>query len=156
MLLYTFQSEFRVLKIVSNKYIYMHFLFCWFVCLFVCLYIHRKELSFCNKLWLSNHYIFLSQCHRPLIFQTMNSDRSNNLCLKYKRFTPSGYSPANKNSSKTRLLPFRSGVLIKFGSGVFTCKRRTISGWKLYFSPSKNRCWLDDIWICGWYLDDIL
>ena len=29
-------------------------------------------------------------CFRPLIFQTMNSVRSNSLSLKYQRFTPSG------------------------------------------------------------------
>ena len=29
--------------------------------------------------------------HLYMIFQTMNSIRSNNLCLEYQRFTPSGY-----------------------------------------------------------------
>ena len=46
-----------------------------------------KELSLCHKLWFSNHYVFGTKCHRPMIFQTMNSVRSNNLSLKYQRFT---------------------------------------------------------------------
>ncbi len=50
-----------------------------------------KELSFCYKLKLSNPYIFVSQCRRPLIFQTMNSVRSNNLNFKYQKFIPSGF-----------------------------------------------------------------
>ena len=29
-------------------------------------------------------------CRRPLIFQTINSARANNLSLKYLRFPPSG------------------------------------------------------------------
>ena len=32
---------------------------------------------------------FATQCCRPLVFQTMNSVRSNNLSLKYQRFSPS-------------------------------------------------------------------
>ena len=40
-----------------------------------------KELSSCHKLWCSNLYIFA----------TMNSFESNNLSLKYHRFTPSGW-----------------------------------------------------------------
>ena len=39
-------------------------------------------------------------------------------------------------SSKTRLLPSRSGVLIEFQSGVFTGNSRAMSGLKLEFSPS--------------------
>ena len=31
-----------------------------------------------------------TQFHRPQIFETMNSVRSNNLSLKYQRFTQSG------------------------------------------------------------------
>ena len=46
-----------------------------------------KELSFCHKLWFSNFNIVATQCHRPLIFQTMNASRSNNVSLKYQRFT---------------------------------------------------------------------
>ena len=34
-------------------------------------------------------YIFTTQCHTPLIFQTMHSVRSNNLSLNNQRFTPS-------------------------------------------------------------------
>ena len=34
--------------------------------------------------------IFATQCRRPKIFQTMIYIRSNNLSLKYKRFTLSG------------------------------------------------------------------
>ena len=34
-----------------------------------------KELSPCRKLRFSNPHIFATQCHRPLIFQTMNSGR---------------------------------------------------------------------------------
>ena len=34
--------------------------------------------------------IFTSLCRKPLIFQTMNSDRSSNLSLKYHRFSSSG------------------------------------------------------------------
>ena len=50
----------------------------------------RKELSLCHKLWFSNPYIFETQCLRPNIFQTKYTVRSNNLSLKYQRFTPSG------------------------------------------------------------------
>ena len=44
------------------------------------------ELSLCHKLWFSNPYILATQCRRPKLFQTMNTSRSNNLNLKYKRF----------------------------------------------------------------------
>ena len=47
-----------------------------------------KELSLRYKLRFSNPYIFVAQCRRPLIFQTINSGRSNNQSLKYQRFTP--------------------------------------------------------------------
>ena len=47
-----------------------------------------KELSLCHKLWFLNIYICATKCCRPLIFQTMNSVISNNLSLKYQRFTP--------------------------------------------------------------------
>ena len=50
-----------------------------------------KELSFCHKLYFSNLYIFATQCRRPVIFQTMNSVRPNNLSLKYQRFTSSDF-----------------------------------------------------------------
>ena len=48
----------------------------------------KKEMSFCRKL----EFFFLYLCTpMSLIFQTMNSVRSNSLRLKYYRFTPSGY-----------------------------------------------------------------
>jgi len=53
----------------------------------VYLYCIVKELSLCHKLCFSKSYIFGFQCRRPLIFQTMNSVRSNNISLKYQRFT---------------------------------------------------------------------
>ena len=43
------------------------------------------------KLWCFNPKIFATQSLKHEIFQTMSSVRSNNLCLKYQRFTPSGY-----------------------------------------------------------------
>ena len=46
-----------------------------------------KELSFCHKLRFFNPYIFATRSCRPLKFQTKNSDISNILSLKYKRFT---------------------------------------------------------------------
>ena len=45
-----------------------------------------KELSFCHKLWFSKFNIVATQCRGPLIFQTLNSVRSNNVSLKYQRF----------------------------------------------------------------------
>ena len=46
----------------------------------------KQELSSCHKFCISNHYlIFTPQFRRPLIFQTFNSDRFNNLSLKYKQ-----------------------------------------------------------------------
>jgi len=47
-----------------------------------------RELSFWHKLRFFNPHI--SICCRPLIFQTIDSARSNNLCLKYQRCTSSG------------------------------------------------------------------
>ena len=49
-----------------------------------------KELSLYHKLCFSKSYIFRFQCPRPKIFQTMNSVRSNNISLKYQRFTTFG------------------------------------------------------------------
>ena len=49
-----------------------------------------KELSLCHKLWFSYPYIFATQCLRPHVFQNKYTVRSNNLSLKYQRFTPSG------------------------------------------------------------------
>ena len=39
---------------------------------------------------IANH-LDATRCRKPLIFQTMISVRSNNLILKYQRFTPSGF-----------------------------------------------------------------
>ena len=44
-----------------------------------------------NSHFLITISIYPNVTRRPLIFQTINSVRSNNLCLKYPRFTPSGY-----------------------------------------------------------------
>ena len=38
----------------------------------------------------SNFNIIATQCRRPLMFQTMKAVRSNNVSLKYQRFTSSG------------------------------------------------------------------
>ena len=46
-----------------------------------------KKLSFCHKLWVSNFNIVATQCRRPLIFQTSKDIRSNNVSLKYQKFT---------------------------------------------------------------------
>ena len=43
-----------------------------------------KDLSFCHKLWFSNSYNFATRSPRPLIFQTINSVRSNSLSLNLK------------------------------------------------------------------------
>ena len=48
-----------------------------------------KELSICHKLWFSKFNIIATQWRKPLIFQTMNAVRSNNVSLKYQRFTSS-------------------------------------------------------------------
>ena len=50
-----------------------------------------KELSLCHKFRFSDPYIFAIRCFRPFISQTVNYVGPNNLSLKYKRFTPSGY-----------------------------------------------------------------
>ena len=50
---------------------------------------YPKELSFCHKLWFSNSYNFATRFPRPLIFQTINSVRSNSLSLKNERLTSS-------------------------------------------------------------------
>ena len=46
--------------------------------------------GFCHKLRFYNSYNLATRFSRPLIFQTINSGRSNSLSLKYQRFTPSG------------------------------------------------------------------
>ena len=48
-----------------------------------------KELSFCHIIRFSNSYNLATHFPRPLIFQTINSGRSNSLNLKYQKFTPS-------------------------------------------------------------------
>ena len=50
----------------------------------------RSLPSLYHKLWFSNSYIFAVQCYRHLTFQTMTSVRSNNISLKYQRFTTKG------------------------------------------------------------------
>ena len=50
----------------------------------------EKELSFCHKLRFANSYSLEIRFPRPLIFQPINSGRSNSLSLKYQRSTPSG------------------------------------------------------------------
>ena len=50
----------------------------------------RKKLSFCHTLWFYNFNIVATSFRRPLIFQTMNAIRSNNVSMKYQRFTSSG------------------------------------------------------------------
>ena len=52
--------------------------------------IFEKDLSLCHKLRFSNPWIFANWWRKPLIFQTINSVRPNNLSLKYQRFTPLG------------------------------------------------------------------
>ena len=47
-------------------------------------------LSFYHKLWFSNSYNIATRFPRPLIFQAINSVRSNNLSLKYQRCPLSG------------------------------------------------------------------
>ena len=46
----------------------------------------------CNRLLFSNFYILAAQCCRLMIFQTINSVRSNSLSLKYQRFKSSGWA----------------------------------------------------------------
>ena len=75
-----------------------------------------------------NHFLCLTRNYLQLHKNIVVND--NNLLLH----------PSKQNlelkSSKTRLLPSRSGVLIEFQSGVFTGNSRAISGLKLEFSPS--------------------
>ena len=56
--------------------------------------------------------------------------------IKFSRDKEPSKQKLELKSSKTRLLPSRSGVLIEFQSGVFTGNNRAISGLKLEFSPS--------------------
>ena len=45
----------------------------------------KKETEFLNP------YSFITQCSKPLIFQIINSVRSNNVSLKYQNSIPLGY-----------------------------------------------------------------
>ena len=47
----------------------------------------RKGTTFLSQTLFSNPYII-----QPLLFRNFNSARSNDLKLKYKRFTPSGFN----------------------------------------------------------------
>ena len=49
-----------------------------------------KELSHCQKLKFSNHYIFETQCRRPSTFQTLISVTIISLSLKFQKFKPTG------------------------------------------------------------------
>ena len=56
----------------------------------ICNYFSSKVISFfCHKFKFNNPYIFVTQWRNPVIFQTINFFRSNNLSLKFKWFTPS-------------------------------------------------------------------
>ena len=52
---------------------------------------HSRAMSYCHKLGILNSFILSTICHRTLLFQTMNSARSNTLSLIYQWFKPSGY-----------------------------------------------------------------
>ena len=56
-------------------------------------------------------------CHRTEIYQTMNPDTSNNLSLKYQRFTPSGCKDIGIKKfefvAKTQFLSFNCYFSIK-------------------------------------------
>ena len=83
-----------------------------------------KDFSLYHKLWFSNRNIFAAQCRRPLIFQTINSVRSNNLGLKYQRFTRSGCKDAGIKKSefvaKTQFLTGSWGLLYIYVTICFT------------------------------------
>ena len=68
-----------------------------------------KELSFCHKFW------FSKPNGVDLIFQTVNSVRSNNVGKKYQSFTPSGYKDKG-----TRKYEFVSKTLVFIK--LVTCK----------------------------------
>ena len=51
-----------------------------------------KKLGLCrNPKFTINPYVFETRCHRPLIFKTIKSVRSNNLSLTYLRITLWGW-----------------------------------------------------------------
>ena len=70
-------------------------------------------MSSCNKLLFSNFYIFETQCYRLMIFETMNSVRSNSLSLKCHRFTSLGCTDIGIRKfhfvTKTQFLCKRNG-----------------------------------------------
>ena len=76
-----------------------------------------KDLSFCHKLWSFNPCISATRSCRSLTFQTKNSDRSNILSLKYKRFTASGCKDKVIRKlefvTKAQLFSHRFNLLIK-------------------------------------------
>lgn len=51
---------------------------------------HSRAISYCHKLGILNSFIHSTICHRTLLFQTMNSARSNTLSLIYQCFKSSG------------------------------------------------------------------
>ena len=54
--------------------------------------LHHLYMHLCLCVWINLYNdIFRFQCRRSLIFQTMNSVRSNNISLKYQRFTTLGF-----------------------------------------------------------------
>ena len=48
---------------------------------------YSSSMSFSHILCFNNFNIVATQCRRPLIFRTMNAIRSNNVSLKYQKFT---------------------------------------------------------------------
>ena len=76
-----------------------------------------------------NSYIFAIQCRKPLIFQSMNSVRSNSLSLKYQKFTPTGWKDMgirNFVSVLSKLLNFQS-LPIKRGDVIVSyCAKKTV------------------------------
>ncbi len=48
-------------------------------------------MSLCPQIWFSDPFL-CNPCRRPWIFKAITSVRSNNMNLKYQRFTPSGYN----------------------------------------------------------------
>ena len=63
-------------------------------------------MSFSHKFKFSNPYVFAIWCHRPQIFQIMNSVRPNKLSFKCLTFTPSGYKGLENLSLWQRLNSF--------------------------------------------------
>ena len=54
-----------------------------------CSILNLNELSLCFKIWFSDPKVLATQCHKFWILQAKNSVRSNNLSLKYQRFSTS-------------------------------------------------------------------